>query len=220
MSSTRSRRAPARKPQPKKQPEKRGLPVPWIVGGVVAVALILAIVLSFGGGSSDPDVAQFGSPAVSGEALAEFQSPDPALGAPIPQATGADFDGTAVSISADGTPKAIVFLAHWCGHCQNEVPALQDWVDEGGLPDGVDLVAVATGTNETSPNYPPSEWLEREGFTPPVIVDDEAGSVANAFGLTGFPYWVFTDATGTVVLRLAGAQGVETIETVVTALTG
>ena len=93
------------------------------------------------------------------------------LGLPIPEVVGADFDGTEVRISRDGRAKILIFLAHWCPHCQAEVPVVQDWYQAGNLPDDVDLIAVATSTNSARVNYPPSAWLEEEGFQPPVIVD-------------------------------------------------
>ena len=96
---------------------------------------------------------------------------DPAIGRPAPQVHGFDFDGTPVAITADGRPKVAIFLAHWCPHCQAEVPLIQSWIEAGGVPDGVDLVSIATGIDSAAPNYPPDAWLEREGWTVPVIAD-------------------------------------------------
>jgi hypothetical protein len=53
-----------------------------------------------------------------------------------------------------------------------------------------------------------------------VIVDDEVGSVSNAFGLSAFPFWVAIDSTGTIVFRAAGALGVSEYEGLVQALAG
>ena len=86
----------------------------------------------------------------------------------------------------------VIFAAHWCPHCQREIPIIQDWVDGGGLPDDVDIVTVSTGIEPTAPNYPPEAWFEREGWTAPVIVD-ETGSVAQAYGLASYPYFVILD---------------------------
>ncbi|NCZ56650.1 MAG: hypothetical protein EBY86_08450 [Acidimicrobiia bacterium] len=55
-----------------------------------------------------------------------------------------------------GTPMLLVFLAHWCPHCQAEVPVLVKWNQSMLVPDNLDVIAVATGTDETAPNYPPS----------------------------------------------------------------
>jgi hypothetical protein len=53
--------------------------------------------------------------------------------------------------------------------------------------------------------------MEREGWTIPIVVDDQNNSVSRAFGLTFFPFTVFVDADGVVLGRLSGAIGVEEI---------
>ena len=53
-----------------------------------------------------------------------------------------------------------MFLAHWCPHCQAEMPRLVALAKAGKL-DGVDVTGVATGTNPGYPNYPPSAWLKK-----------------------------------------------------------
>ncbi len=222
MSQTRRKvTRPKSKPAAAKPQQRRKLPVMWIAGGAVVIALLVAIVLSMGGEESGTDVEQFGEPTITGEALPRFVQggADPAVGTPIPEVTGAAFDGSTVSIRRDGAPKAIVFLAHWCPHCQDEVPAVQDWLDQDGLPEGVELVSVATATLAQPGNYPPSSWLEREGWTSPVIVDDRVGTVADAFGLPAFPYWVFVDADGLVAGRWSGGLPTETLAATVESLT-
>ena len=66
------------------------------------------------------------------------------------------------------------------------------------------------------PNYPPNEWLLREEWSVPVIFDDESNSVADSFGLPGFPFWVFINEDGTVNLRHTGSLGSETFEKIIT----
>ena len=129
-----------------------------------------------------------------------------------PQVKGRDFYGNRVSIGNDGRAKAIVLLAHWCPHCQAEVPEVQGWINTNGMPEGVDLYSVSTSVDEGLSNYPPSEWLKREGWTLPVVVDDTASSTAEAFGMSGTPFWVFVNSDGTVAARAAGAIGVAGIE--------
>ncbi len=148
---------------------------------------------------------------VSGR-LEEFTSPesDPAVGRRSPEVQGFDFAGSPASIVDDGRPKVIVFLAHWCSHCQREVPAVQAYVDSNGLPEGVDLIAVATSIDDERPNYPPDAWLEREGWSAPVVVDPDL-AVAEAFGLTAFPYYVFLRDDFTVDLRITGELNPEPV---------
>jgi len=136
-----------------------------------------------------------------------------ATGVPAPHVSGYDFDRHPVTVDPnDGRPKAIVFLAHWCPHCQDEVPRVQAWLDStGGVP-GVDIYSVATSIEASRPNYPPAAWLEGEGWTIPVIVDDTDNSILSAYGSGGFPYWVFLNSDGTVAVRTAGQLDITQLE--------
>ena len=121
---------------------------------------------------------------------------------------GADFAGNTVSISADdGRPKILLFIAHWCPFCQAEVPVVQDYVASDAVPAEIDFYSITTGISATRENYPPSAWLEREEWNVPLIVDSAASTVANSFGLTGYPYWVFVDDQGNVMGRITGQIG-------------
>ena len=187
--------------------------------GVVALAGIVAVVASRGGEdntSSDPPPADAsGSPEsasaetrpvqVTGDALARFTSePDPAVGRPIPQVAGASFDGTPVAIEANGRAKVIVVVAHWCPHCQREVPRLSEYLRDTPLPADVEMVTVATGTSPDRPNYPPSKWLADERWPGPVLADTEEGAAAAALGVSAYPFFVAADKDGNVVARTSG----------------
>lgn len=207
---------------------------PWLLpvigAALVATAAIIAIVLSGNGsgGSSSPlpSVSPSGSagaspsglagsePVVSGAPLTAFtdSSSDTSVGQVIPAVTS-----PTGSITLDGRPKVLIFLAHWCSHCQNEVPIVQAWLDQGGLPADVDLISVSSSIDPTLPNYPPETWLTREGWTPPVIVDP-GNVVANAFGLSAFPYFVFVNGDGTLQGRLTGELPIGDIETIIASL--
>jgi cytochrome c biogenesis protein CcmG/thiol:disulfide interchange protein DsbE len=190
--------------------------IPWlgIVFGVIALALVAAIVFS----SSDPIGSEFGDVTITGESLPPFADTtgDPAIGQPAPGLTGVDFDGGAVNIQNDDSAKAIVFLAHWCSHCQAEVPRVQAWVDSGGGVPGVEIYSVSTSMNSAQPNFPPSAWLDGAGWTAPLIRDDTDSSALVAYGAGGFPYWVFVDANGNVVRRSSGELDVPTLEAYMT----
>jgi cytochrome c biogenesis protein CcmG, thiol:disulfide interchange protein DsbE len=190
--------------------------------GVVGVAAVLAI--SVFGGHGD-DVGEMAAPAaaaaVSGGALPRLENPaaDPAVGMAAPRVEGADFDGTPVTAPADdGRPTVLVFLAHWCPACQDEVPRVQGWIDAGAQPDDVALIAVSTGVNPGRDNYPPAAWLEAEGWTVPTIVDGDDSLVQQAYGLPAYPYWVFIGADGTVLGRHAGALSIAELERVMARL--
>lgn len=142
---------------------------------------------------------------VGGSPLVELpdDAADPAIGQAAPTLRGEDPEGTKVTAPTTGKATVVLFVAHWCPHCQAEVPVLQEWIDAGSQPDSVDLVAVATAMNEARPNYPSSDWLEREGWTSPVIADADAHAMA-AYGLSAFPFWVAVGADGQVVRRITG----------------
>ncbi len=109
-----------------------------------------------------------------------------------------------MTIKADGRPKVVVFVAHWCPHCQREVPRLSEYLRDNPVPAGVEIVTVATGTTADRPNHPPSEWLERENWPGPVLADSEDAKTAEAFGLSAYPFFVAVDKDGKVVARTSG----------------
>jgi cytochrome c biogenesis protein CcmG, thiol:disulfide interchange protein DsbE len=205
--------------------KRLGLWVGGVVIGIVAVLALLAILLS-GGGSDGPAASGTGAAAaadarqetatvrVSGEDLVPYPSDagtflldparDPAAGALAPTLQGESFDGSPITIGGPGGPRMVVFLAHWCPHCQAEVPVLQEWLDEGRAPEGFTVQSVSTAVAADRPNHPPSAWLAREGWEPQVLVDDPDGTAATAYGLSSFPYFVLLDADGRVVQRGSG----------------
>jgi thiol-disulfide isomerase/thioredoxin len=136
---------------------------------------------------------------------------DAAVGQAAPTLRGVSFDGTPVSVLGTGRPTVVLFLAHWCPHCQAEVPQLQEWRDGGQLPADVDWASVSTGVRSNLDNYPPSAWLADEGWTVPTLADSEDGTAAVAYGLTNFPYFVAVRADGTVAARATGELGLEQV---------
>ncbi|MCP3855914.1 MAG: redoxin family protein [Actinomycetia bacterium] len=150
---------------------------------------------------------------VTGDPLPELaDGGDPTVGSPSPMATSVNFDGEPTAIADDGRAKAIVFVAHWCPHCQDEVPVLVDWLDAGNKPDSVDFITVVTAMDPNASNYPPSEWLSDEGLDTPMLLDDEDDTLATAFGLSAFPFWVVVDGDGMVVVRTSGGLGTDGFE--------
>ncbi|MGI9667548.1 MAG: TlpA family protein disulfide reductase [Acidimicrobiia bacterium] len=185
-----------------------------VVGGVVVLLLVAAVMF----GNSEVG-AEYGEVTIEGEALPLMPQSTPldqtATGLTPPSLQGFNFSGDTVTIDySDGRAKAVAFLAHWCPHCQEEVPRVQAWLDAtGGDPD-VDMYSVSTSMNSGRDNYPPSEWLEREGWTVPVIRDDQENSALISHGAGGFPFWVFTNSDGTVAARTAGQLTIEQLEAI------
>jgi thiol-disulfide isomerase/thioredoxin len=158
---------------------------------------------------------------VTGKALAVLgtSGPDPAIGEPFPQISGVNtLDGSPVEIAADGKPKLIFYVAHWCPHCQKEVPLIQEWIDGGGVPQGVELYAVSTAVRSDAGNYPPATWLTKEGWTVPTIADSSDGTALEAAGVSGFPFFVAVDRDGKVVARSSGEEPVEELDALVAQL--
>jgi thiol-disulfide isomerase/thioredoxin len=189
------------------------------VFAVVAIALVLSIVMSGSDNDATAAASEFGTPALRGASLPEVPSnnaseasTDPGFGMPIPEVRGQNFAGEPVAIEYNGKAKALLFVSHGCPHCQDEIPEVQAWLDETGGIDGVEIIAVSTSAREVSGNWPPSEWFAREGWTSPVVVDDDELSVFFAYGGRVIPYWVFVDADGNVTRRFSGRLEVSLLE--------
>lgn len=188
-----------------------------LVAIVAAVLAVAAIALSMGDGGGVADETR--PVVVDGDKLPPFRPDgvDAAVGTEIPLVGGEMFDGDPITIEA-GLPLAITVLTHWCPACQQEVTDLAAWIDEHGVPGGVRLVAVSSLTDPARPNFPPSRWLEREGWPVDTLVDDEDSSVATAYGLTATPHWVFVAADGTVVGRASGRMAPPDLHAILTEL--
>jgi cytochrome c biogenesis protein CcmG/thiol:disulfide interchange protein DsbE len=214
----------------------------WVTLAVVAVAGVIATVVILSGGDDETDAdgteettpdSQFPDSqpvTVTGDNLPEYGGPyasqeeDPAFGTSAPVLEGKNFQGQ--DISVDGTangPTMVVFLAHWCPHCNAEVPRLLDWKNSGGVPQGLNVVGVATAVSSERDFYPPAEWFETKGWSWPVMVDEKNGDIGNAgkaavaYGATGWPYFVIVGSDGQVLARASGELEVDQIQAIVDA---
>ena len=203
----------------------------FIVGAIIAIVIGGAAIVAISSSGSKSDTAtgaisEFSDITVTGDALPAFDSVstavDTAIGMPAPIISGKGFTGTSITTEGSGTPMLVVFLAHWCPHCQREVPLLVQWEKDGKTPTGIDVIAVATGTDPANPNYPPSEWLAREQFPAlwPVIADSKDKAAANAFGLSGYPYFVLVDAQGNVFKRASGEVSMDDLTAMINQMIG
>ncbi len=143
---------------------------------------------------------------VNGDPLPSYSPGDAAVGLAAPgfEAQTTHSETITAVDPTDGTVRLIGFFAHWCPHCQREVPRVVDYIETNGVPDGVEIVAVSTGVDDGAPNYPPSKWFDDEEWPDDVIVDSSSNEIALAYGLTGFPYWVAVAGDGSVIERIAG----------------
>lgn len=202
----------------------------YIIGAVIAVIIaIAAIVAITQNGSTEPTnegISQFSEITVSGDALPSFDTAsatgDPAIGLTAPVVTGKGFTGNTVTTESTGTPTMLIFLAHWCQYCQREVPMLVEWEKAGQVPTGIDVIAIATGTDPANPNYPPSDWLVREEFPAlwPVLADSADTKASQAFGLSGYPFFVLVDAEGKVFRRLSGEIPMDELTVIINQMIG
>jgi cytochrome c biogenesis protein CcmG, thiol:disulfide interchange protein DsbE len=147
---------------------------------------------------------------------------DPALGMVAPVLVGLDYDGSTVRVDAEENgPTMVVFVAHWCPHCNSEIPRINELRDAGSLPADLNVVAVSTAIDPTRPNFPASEWLDDLDWTYPAIadgVDMQAQRFIGtaAFGVDGFPFVTLIGADGTVAARWAGEHGTDELLELVT----
>lgn len=208
----------------RKQQNRAQRSFPWfavIIGGVVVIGIAAVVFAAVGGNDEETSGEQTRDVTVTGSPVAAFTGavPDEAFGTEVPELSGENFAGDAVAITNDGRPKAVAFLAHWCPHCQAEVPRLADYLEQQGLPDEVDLYLVPTSTDRSQPNYPPEPWLVDAGLGDiPTLVDDDNGTAFTAAGGTGFPYFLFVDSDNNVSGRLSGELPEGAFDAIFTAL--
>ena len=212
----------SRVPKARQRPAPRRSMTPLIVG-VLAIIVVGAAALSFAissSGTAGPAEPRTDPVAISGAPLPDLTDPsaDSALGQPIPSLSGVGLDGRPLEIGATDGPMVIVVLAHWCQHCRVELPLLVDYISQGSVPQGVSIVGLSTAIDPVRPNYPPSAWLEREGWVQPTLIDDAASRALNALGLGSFPGFVFVAADGTVAQRLTGEVDMDLFAQLVEAL--
>ena len=211
---------PAR-PAPPPPPPKKSIWL-WVgIGAVIAIALIIAVI-STTGNDKKVTVGTTGTDNSSSSA-AETQ-PVNIVGTPLPKQPqggvdetpkgltpptlkGFTFAGAPIDITP-GTPsgraKMVVFLAHWCPHCNREIPVIEAWAAAGGVPANLDIIGVSTGVSAQADNYPPSQWIIKMAWKWPVMADSPDNQAALAYGVGGYPTFVIVGADGKVRVRNSG----------------
>jgi len=206
---------------------------PWVWGVIAVIAVLAAVVVisvlttgddtkvsegtvSTDGGSSS--AAETQPVTVIGDPLPQFTGPpDAAVGTKAPVLQGFSFDGTPITIdaAADNKPVMVVFLAHWCPHCNREMPRLIQWKQSGAVPADLQVIGVATAADPNRDNYPPSSWFRNMGWPWPVLVDDVTQDAAVAYGLSGYPFFAIVGADGLVKVRVSGEVEIADIQKIV-----
>ena len=181
-----------------------------LVGAGVAAIIVTSSSDSGAPGSSSRDSIVLPSTAPSGSASNGLGA---ALGTAAPRLVGTSLDGSPLTISPGGGARyAVVFLAHWCSACQQEVRELVKLANSGELK-GINVAAVATATSPLRANYPPSTWLERERWPFPAFADNSSLTAANAYGVTAIPTVVLVAEDARVVARLGSLQNDRALRT-------
>ena len=221
----------------KNPPVRTGPSGPLLAGVVAAVLLLVVFAVVFVAGGDDNDDSgdgdatssttepgtpsqEYGIVTIDGDPLPRLEDgDDAAVGQVAPAVVSERASGVErIDPGQEEQPTVVILLAHWCPHCQRELPLLVEMLDAGAF-DGVRPVAVATNSTDSRPNFPPSAWFDDEGWTGDRIYDDRQSSAAAAYGLSSFPMMVFLDADGRVTQRLSGEQSKEAIQAAVDELT-
>lgn len=189
------------------------------VAAVVAVAAIIAIFATGGDDSTPSDTtavtvpggvspAEYQKITTDGDALEPLgkDATDPSMGNVAPNISGYSFNGFPVSVkpATDGSPTLLVFLAHWCPHCNAEMPRLVRWYENGLVPDDLRVVGIATASRKDQANWPPSEWVQSFDWPFEVMADTETNDAGVAYGVDGYPFMVVLDKDGKVAARHSG----------------
>jgi thiol-disulfide isomerase/thioredoxin len=194
-----------------------------IIGAGVLVAAAIAIGFSGGSDSSTTTTpkakfegqvppGEYQPVIVEGDVLSPLgdgngdPASDSSIGKTAPTLNGYTFAGKPVTIApgANSQPLMLVFLAHWCPHCNREVPRLIQWKETGLIPDGLRVIGVTTASRNDQANWPPSDWIEEMKWPFEVIADSELADAANAYGVDGFPFIAMVNAEGKIVGRHSG----------------
>jgi thiol-disulfide isomerase/thioredoxin len=93
--------------------------------------------------------------------------------------------------------------ATWCPPCVASMPSLQTLSEEYAGQ------VVILGVNCGDPADTVKSFIEKNGYTFPIAVDEEMDILYNHFPTSGIPYTVFIDANGELfTTHLGGGDGV------------
>ena len=128
-----------------------------------------------------------------------IEAPEPALAFNLKT-----LEGKQVSLtSLKGKVVAINFWGIWCGPCVKEMPDFQNLYEH--YKDDPD-VAILTINNDRNPESVPP-WMEKKGYTFPVLLDD---GYVNKAGIQGFPTTYFLNREGQIeFLKLGWTKELE-----------
>jgi thiol-disulfide isomerase/thioredoxin len=195
---------------------------------LVVVGIAGAVALGTSGGSSETTTdtvvtvpggvqpAEYQKVSSTGGMLAPLpeSGADTETGKSVAVLKGYDLQGRPLTIDPAGEGKAtmVVFLAHWCPHCNREIPVLNKWRESGEVPTGLRVVGITTGSKADQANWPPSKWMTAMKWPFEVMADSEAQEAAAAYGVAGYPFIAFVGANGKITARTSGEIPVEQLQ--------
>ncbi len=132
-------------------------------------------------------------------------APEPAeakIPTDLPDFTLEDREGTPRSIrSWTGKSMIVNFWATWCAPCRREIPLLRE-INKAHEAEGFQVVGVAVDFRDDVLKY-----ATEIGIDYPILIGEQDGlDAVNSFGMgsIGFPFTVFTDNQGRIVLTHLG----------------
>lgn len=124
-----------------------------------------------------------------------------------PDFTLNDLDGKSVTLSAyQGKIVILNFWAVWCKYCKQEMPDLNELNKE--LEKEGEAVILAVDVQESSDIV--RKYLTSDNISLKVLMDQE-GSVAQQYGISGYPTTFVINKDGSVYTYIPGATDKETL---------
>ncbi|HEY6644675.1 TlpA disulfide reductase family protein [Povalibacter sp.] len=134
--------------------------------------------------------------------VAALAEPEPKVPTDLPDFTLEDRDGNRRSIrSWSGKSMIVNFWATWCAPCRREIPLLRE-INKTHESEGFQVVGVAVDFRDDVLKY-----ATEIGIDYPILIGEQDGFEAvSSFGMgsLGFPFTVFTDNQGRIVLTHLG----------------
>lgn len=186
--------------QPRSAPSPRrkrlAHPARWVAGVVVVALVAVSVVLA------------------TRPSYQATQIQSPLVGRQAPSLSGRALSGATFSLAQDrGHWVYVNFFASWCPPCQQEEPSLIDFAfRQHRQPAGARMVSVVF--NDTVPDA--TRFVRDWGVTWPVVPDD-AGAIANRYGVSSPPMTFLVSPTGTVMGTWAGPVTVSQLDQMLSA---
>ena len=166
----------------------RRLAIALLVAAALAGGILVKLQMERPDSTGSPAIDAANATSLSGDVRVSFELPDVA-------------GNLRNSAEWDGQPMLINFWATWCAPCRREIPLLQR-IQREKAADGFQVIGIAVDFRDKVLAYADEMNIEY----PLLIGEQDALDAAAAFGLdvVGFPFTVFTDRQGRVVVAHVG----------------